>query len=133
MKGSIAALVNMTDAGYTGYGFFSNGFSAIFIRPNGTEADLLKGSAAFRELAELDGTSFVMFNLTFPTWIEYCDMFLQDPNIAQNVMDSSRLLTTDMALHKGDAIVDMMLDYGPENYPAFNFSQCCIYSPYYSC
>ncbi|KAJ9614419.1 hypothetical protein H2200_002555 [Cladophialophora chaetospira] len=121
LKASLAGLVNMTDAGYTGYGYFSNGFSALFVRPNGTEEDLLKGSVAFRELGELEGTSFFMFNLSFPSWIAYCDMFLQDPNIAQNVMDSSRLLTTDMALHKADAIIDMMLEFGPEHYPGFNF------------
>lgn len=125
LKGSLAALVNITDAGYTGYGYFSNGFSALFVRPNGTEEELLKGSAAFQELTELPDTSFLMFNLTYPSWIDYCDIFLQDPNIAQNVMDSSRLLTTDMALHKADQIIDMMLDYGPEHYPGFNFSEFC--------
>ena len=120
--GSLGALVNMTDAGYTGYGYFSNGFAALFVRPNGTEEELLRGSAAFRELARLDGTSFFMLNFTFPRWIDYCNAFLQDPNIAQNVMDASRLLTTDMALNKADQIIDMMLEYGPEYYPGFNFS-----------
>jgi hypothetical protein len=120
---SISALVNMTDAGYTGYGYLSDGFAALFVRPNGTDDELLRGSAAFRELGQLDGTSFVMFNLTFPRWIDYCDAILQDPNIALNVMDSSRLLTTDMALHKADKIVDMMMEYGPEYYPGFNFSK----------
>jgi hypothetical protein len=123
LEGSLGALVNMTDQGYTGYGYFSNGFSAIFVRPNGTEEELLKGSAPFRELAKLDGTSFFMVNFTFPRWIDFCDAFLQDPNIAQNVMDSSRLLTTNMALNKADQIIDMMLEYGPENYPSFNFSE----------
>ncbi|ETI20394.1 hypothetical protein G647_08429 [Cladophialophora carrionii CBS 160.54] len=120
-EGSLGAMVNITDAGYTGYAYFSNGFSAIFVRPNGSEEELLRGSAPFRELAQLDGTSFFMVNFTFPRWIDFCDAFLQDPNIAQNVMDSSRLLTTDMALNKADQVVDMMMEYGPENYPSFNF------------
>ncbi|OAP54750.1 hypothetical protein AYL99_11198 [Fonsecaea erecta] len=121
LEGSLGALVNMTDAGYTGYGYLSNGFSGLFIRPGGTEAELTLGSAAFRHLSRINGTNLAMFNFTFPRWIDYCNAFLQDPNIALNVMDSSRLLTSDMAFNKAGEIVDMMLEFGPEHYPSFNF------------
>ena len=123
LERSLGALVNMTDAGYTGYGYLSKGFSGLFVRPGGTEEELVRGSAAFRDFAQLDGTSFAMVNFTFPRWIDYCNAFLQDPNIAMNVMDSSRLLTTEMAFDKADQIIDMMLEYGPEHYPGFNFSR----------
>jgi hypothetical protein len=123
LEGSIGALVNMTDAGYTGYGLVSKGFSGLFIRPGGTVSDMDTGLAGFRALDRLEGASFGVFNFTFPTWLDYGAIFLGDPNIAQNVMDASRLLTTEMALNKADQIVDMIFEYGPENYPAFNFSK----------
>ncbi|OAG40581.1 hypothetical protein AYO21_05282 [Fonsecaea monophora] len=121
LQGSLGALVNMTNAGYTGYGYLSNGFSGLFIRPGGTDAELAQGSAAFQQLGLINGTSFAAFNFTFPRWIDYCNTFLQDPNIALNVMDSSRLLTPDMAFNKADEIIDMMLEFGPDHYPSFNF------------
>lgn len=121
---SLGALVNMTDAGYTGYGFLDgSGISAIFIRPNGTEDELSRGSRAFQHIGEsVENTSVLMANFTFPRWIDYCDAFLQDLNIALNIMDSSRLLTPDMAINKADQIVDMMTEFGPDHYPGFNFS-----------
>ncbi|KIX03880.1 uncharacterized protein Z518_07433 [Rhinocladiella mackenziei CBS 650.93] len=121
LQRSLGALVNMTDAGYTGYGYLSNGFNALFIRPGGTNEDLKRGSAAFQAIGQVDGASVGILNYTFPSWLDYCDAFLQDPNIAQNVMDASRLLTPDMAFNKADQIVDMMLDLGEEYYPFFNF------------
>ena len=123
LEKSLGALVNMTDAGYTGYGFLSNGFTAVFIRPGGTKGDLEKGAAAFAAIGQMEGTSIGILNFTFPRWIDYCNQFLQDPNIAQNVMDSSRLLTPEMAFGKADKIVDLMLDLGEGHYPFFNFSK----------
>ncbi len=114
----------MTDSGYTGYGYLSGaGFTSLFIKPNGTDAQLVKAAAAFYEIGQLPEAAFAMLNFTFPRWIDYCNMFLQDPNIAQNVMDSSRLLTPDMAFNKADKIIDMMLELSEENYPFFNFSK----------
>ncbi|EXJ69227.1 oxidoreductase [Cladophialophora psammophila CBS 110553] len=121
LEGSLGALVNMTDAGYTGYGYLTNGFSGLFIRPGGTEAELSEGSTAFQRLGQIDGANFAMVTFSFPRWIDYCNVFLQDPNIAMNVMDSSRLLTPDMAFNKSGEIIDMMLEFGPEHYPSFNF------------
>lgn len=129
LERSLGALVNMTDAGYTGYGYLSNGFSGIFIRPGGTAEELIKGIAAFQEIGQSDGVSFIMANVTFPRWIDYCDAILQDPNIAMNVMDASRLLTPDMAFNKADQIVDMMLEFGEDHYPSFNFSEYFSYQP----
>jgi len=122
LERSLGALVNMTDSGYTGYGYLSGaGFTSLFIKPNGTDAQLVKAAAAFYEIGQLPEAAFAMLNFTFPRWIDYCNMFLQDPNIAQNVMDSSRLLTPDMAFNKADKIIDMMLELSEENYPFFNF------------
>lgn len=121
LEKSLGALVNITDAGYTGYGFLSNGFSGIFVRPDGTEDEFLKGAAAFYEIGEMDGTSFAIYNMTFPRWIDYCDAFLTDPNIAENVMDSSRLLTPDLAFDKAEQIIDMVMDADDEAF--FNYSK----------
>lgn len=123
LERSLGALVNVTNAGYTGYGYLSDiGFAGLFIKPNGTDVQLRNAASEFEKIGQGDDISFGMANFTFPRWIDYCDMFLQDPNIAQNVMDSSRLLTPDMAINKADQIIDMMLDLGEEHYPFFNFS-----------
>ncbi|KAK5267219.1 hypothetical protein LTR96_007252 [Exophiala xenobiotica] len=122
LERSLGALVNMTDFGYTGYGYLSGaGFTSLFIKPNGTDGQLVKAAAAFYEIGQLQDAAFGMLNFTFPRWIDYCNMFLQDPNIAQNVMDSSRLLTPDMAFNRADEIIDLMLELSEENYPFFNF------------
>jgi len=133
LEKSLGALINMTDVGYTGYGYLSNGFTALFIRPGGTQDDLKKGVAAFAAIGELDGTSIWLLNFTFPRWIDYCNQFLQDPNIAQNVMDSSRLLTPEMAFNKADKIIDLMLDLGEDHYPFFNFSESLEHLLYDCC
>ncbi|KAK5411719.1 hypothetical protein LTR90_008093 [Exophiala xenobiotica] len=122
LERSLGALVNMTDFGYTGYGYLSGaGFTSLFIKPNGTDGQLVKAAAAFYEIGQLQDAAFGMLNFTFPRWIDYCNMFLQDPNIVQNVMDSSRLLTPDMAFNRADEIIDLMLELSEENYPFFNF------------
>lgn len=123
LKKSLGAIINVTDAGYTGYGFFLGGFSAIFIKPGGTQVDLEKGFSGFFEVAQIEGASPAFFNFTYPRWIDYTADFLSDPNIAQNVMDSSRLLTPEMAFSKADEIVDLILQVGEEHAPSFNFSE----------
>lgn len=68
----------MTDSGYTGYGYLSGaGFTSLFIKPNGTDAQLVKAAAAFYEIGQLPEAAFAMLNFTFPRWIDYCNMFLQ--------------------------------------------------------
>lgn len=124
--------MNITDAGYTGYALLAGGFSAILIRPGGTKEDLERGMSGFYEISQVPGASAAFFNITYPRWINYTNDFLSDPNIAQNVMDSSRLLTPYIAFNKADQVVDLIFEVGLENAPGFNFSKC-ILSPYRQC
>ena len=123
LEKTLGAIVNVTDAGYTGYGFLLGGISAVLIRPGGTEEDLEKCFASFSEVAQIKGASPVFFNMTYPRWSDYTVDFLSDPNIAHNVMDASRLLTPSMAFDKADEIVDLILEVGEEHAPFFNFSK----------
>jgi hypothetical protein len=58
--------------------------------------------------------------LEFPTWMAYCNMFLQDPNIATNVIDPSRLLTAEILANKTEELLDLLAEY-PDLGPGFNF------------
>jgi hypothetical protein len=119
----LGAIVNVTDAGYTGYALLAGGFSAILIRPGGSEEHLERGLKGFYDVAEIPGASAAFFNVTYPRWINYTNDFLSDPNIAQNVMDSSRLLTPEIAFNKADQVVDLIFEVGIEHAPGFNFSE----------
>jgi len=122
LQQSLAALPGVTDAGYTGYGTTSiTGFSAIFIQPNGTNATFTSAFAPFYKIATLPGVSGQVVNFDFPTWMDYCDVFLQDPNISTNVIDTSRLLTADVLLNHNEALADLVLEY-PDMGAGFNFS-----------
>lgn len=123
LEKSLGAIVNVTDAGYTGYGFLLGGISAILIRPGGTEEDIERCFAGFSEIAQIEGASPALFNITYPRWIDYAADFLSDFNIAHNVMDASRLLTPSMAFDKASEIVDLILEVGEEHAPFFNFSE----------
>lgn len=123
LEKSLGAIVNITDAGYVGYGLLAGGFSAILVRPGGTKDDLERGLKGFYEVSRIPGASGAFFNVTYPRWINYTNDFLSDPNIAQNVMDSSRLLTPDIAFNKADQVVDLIFEVGLENAPSFNFSK----------
>jgi hypothetical protein len=57
-----------------------------------------------------------------PTWMDYLNTFLQDPNIATNVMDMSRLLTPNVLLNRTEELLDLVQDY-PEIGLGFNFSK----------
>lgn len=120
---SLGAIVNITDAGYTGYALLSGGFSAIFVRPGGSAEDLERGLSGFNEVAKIPGANAAFFNITYPRWINYTNDFLSDPNIAQNVMDSSRLLTPDIAFNKAHQVVNLIFELGVEHAPSFNFSK----------
>lgn len=120
---TLGAIVNVTDAGYTGYALFAGGFSAILLRPGGSEEDLERGLRGFNEVAKIPGANAAFFNVTYPRWINYTNDFLSDPNIAQNVMDASRLLTPDIAFNKADQVVDLIFEVGIEYAPSFNFSK----------
>jgi hypothetical protein len=117
----------MTDAGYTGYGATTRAVTVqfIFLQPNGTNATLEQGFAGFNEILAMNGTdgmSIIAGNFTLPTWRDYTDYFVSDPNIATNIQDASRLLTSDVLLHRAGDIVDLALRY-PEMAAGHNFSK----------
>ncbi|KAF8244059.1 FAD-binding domain-containing protein [Wilcoxina mikolae CBS 423.85] len=122
LQRSLALLPDVTNAGYTGYGSTDpTGFSAIFIQPNGNNETFTDTFAPFYNLTTLPGVSGVVANLTFPTWIDYCNTFLRDPNIATNVIDSTRLLTSDVLRNRNKELVDLVLEF-PDSGAGFNFS-----------
>lgn len=122
LHGVLQALPGVTDAGYTGYGIMSGGsFGAIFIQPNATEEIFNATFAPFYKLAAHPNVSAQIWSTAFPTWIEYCNAFLSDPNIATNIIDTSRLLTSDVLSNRTSELVDLVLDSG-EFSAAFNFS-----------
>ncbi|KAF2458268.1 putative FAD binding domain protein [Lineolata rhizophorae] len=114
------SLVDITSAGYTGYGVFDQGFSGIFIQPNGTNETFVEAFAPFYQLSTYPNVSAVIGNFTLPSWIDYCDAFLTDPNIGTNIQDASRLLTADILLNKTDDLIDMISDF-PDAPSGFNF------------
>ena len=123
---ALRSIPAMTDAGYTGYGDTDpvSTVQFIFLQPNGTNATLEQGFAGFNKILEMNGTdgiSVLAGNFTFPTWREYTDYFLTDPNIATNIQDASRLLTADVLLNKAEDIVDLALRY-PDMAAGHNFS-----------
>lgn len=129
LEKSLGAIVNITDAGYTGYAVLAGGFSAILLRPGGSEEDLEHGLKSFYDVAQIPGASAAFFNVTYPRWINYTNDFLSDPNIAQNVMDASRLLTPEIAFNKADQVVDLIFEVGIEHAPGFNFSESSSHLP----
>lgn len=117
---SLEIIPHVTDAGYTGYSFFSNGFSGIFLQPNGTNENFAAAFAPFYELAAQANVSGQVGTFPFPTWIDYCNAFLSDPNIATNVIDASRLLTADVLTNKAKDLTDLIMEEGGGG---FNFSK----------
>ena len=119
---ALQALPAITDAGYTGYGIMDGGsFSAILIQPNATEEFFNVTFAPFYELASHVNVSAQVGSITFPTWIDYCNTFLTDVNIATNAIDPSRLLTSDDLLERTTELVDVILEVD-ELSAGFNFS-----------
>lgn len=121
LEKGLQTIPSVTEAGYTGYGDLKDGFSAIFIQPNGTNETYGTAFAPFYEIKELPGVGGQIGTFNFPNWIEYCHTFLRDPNIATNNIDATRLLTKDVLLNRADELVDLIFDY-PGNHPGFNFS-----------
>lgn len=111
----------VTEAGYVGYGDLADGFSAIFIQPNGTNETFDTAFAPFYEIKKLPGVGGQVGAFNFPSWIEYCHAFLQDPHVGTNNVDASRLLTKDVLLNQSDELVDLIFGY-PEGHAGFNFS-----------
>jgi FAD/FMN-containing dehydrogenase len=124
---ALKSIPAMTDAGYTGYGATNPAVTVqfIFLRPNGTNATLEQGFAGFNEILAMNGTdgiSVIAGNFTLPTWRDYTEYFVSDPNIATNIQDASRLLTSKVMLHRAEDIVDLALRY-PEMAAGHNFSK----------
>jgi len=129
LAGTLKAIDTMTSAGYTGYAYIQRpadaspevpaGFGGFFNQADGDEETFAAGSAAFLALNEIEGVSAFALPLEYPSWSAYTDMWLQDPNVAQNVIDASRLLTPAVVYDetKLEALVDMMVEYGA----GFNF------------
>jgi hypothetical protein len=69
-----------------------------------------------------DGITVFVGNMTFPTWMDYAEVFVMDPNIATNMQDASRLLTAEVLANKAEDIVDIALKY-PEMGAGHNFSE----------
>ncbi|KAI9840689.1 MAG: hypothetical protein M1837_001365 [Sclerophora amabilis] len=120
LENSLQTLPGITDAGYTGYGVIDGGFSAIFIQPNGTNETFDAAFAPLREIATLPDVSGQVVNFDLPSWIDYCNTFLSDPNIASNIIGASRLLTSDVLLDRAKDIVDLVFDYNAVS-AGFNF------------
>jgi hypothetical protein len=122
LQTAFQALPQITDAGYTGYAIVGNGsFAAIFLQPNATQEAF---NATFSPLYALTGhpnVSGQIGSIDFSTWIEYCNTFLMDPNIATNVMDSSRLLEPEVLLNRTKELVDLIFDFDAFS-AGFNFS-----------
>lgn len=126
-------LPHITDAGYTGYGAMNAqlstdeplSFGAIFLQPNGTNATFIRAFEKIYEISRDPGVSGLVVNFDFPSWSEYTNAFVQDPNIATNIIDGSRLLTSEVLLKRTDDLIDLVLAY-PDNGPGFNFSKCLL-------
>jgi hypothetical protein len=123
------ALPRIADAGYVGYGQIAGDrtvgtttFQAIFIQANGTNATFNEGFAPLFELATVAGIKGNVINFELPSWADYINTFLSDPNIAKNVMDASRLLPAKVLLHRSDDLVDLLSRY-PSYGAGFNFSE----------
>ncbi|KAK6375522.1 hypothetical protein LTR64_003647 [Lithohypha guttulata] len=128
IEGTFQAIDAMTAAGYTGYAYIQRpadgtpaqptGFGGFFNLADGNELTLAS-SARFLELNAIAGVSSFVFPVEYPSWKAYTDMYLTDLNIAQNVIDASRLLTPSVIYNrtKLDPLLDMIVEYGA----GFNF------------
>jgi hypothetical protein len=123
VESSLQVIPSITDAGFTGYSDITQGFSGIFILPNGTTDVFNATFAPFEELARLPGVSGAV--AAFPsTWDNYLQTFLRDPNIATNIQDTSRLLTAEVLQNKGKLLAELILQSGGGG--GFNFSKTSL-------
>lgn len=119
---AFAALPGITEAGYIGYADVDGVFQGVFSQANATNETFATAFAPFYEIAKLEGVSAQIVSFPFPTWLDYSEYFLRDPNIATNVIDASRLLTADVLLNKTEELVDLIFE-NPTRGPGFNFSK----------
>lgn len=113
----------VTDLGFTGYGTLGDPIGFIFIQPNGTNATADEAVGLLIQAGNVTGAQAFAIAIDFPSWIEYCNAFLQDPNIATNVIDPSRLLTPEVLQEKTEELVSIVVDEFPDLHAGFNFSK----------
>ncbi|KAH7094404.1 FAD/FMN-containing protein [Paraphoma chrysanthemicola] len=117
----LKAIPRITDLGYTGYATFGDPIGMIFIQPNGTNTTAAETAAILSEAGNVTGVEPLAGAFDFPKWIDYCNAFLQDPNIATNVIDTSRLLTADVLSNKTESLLSLMFEEFPDFHAGFNF------------
>ncbi|KAH2042236.1 hypothetical protein KXW51_000440 [Aspergillus fumigatus] len=115
---SLKLIPAVTDAGYTGYGSFTQGFQAIFLQPNGTIESFNQTFAPFSNLTQLPGVTGALAAYS-ATWNDYLRTLLQDPNIGTNIQDTSRLLTAEVIRDKADDLAELIVDN--DQAAGFNF------------
>jgi hypothetical protein len=121
----LSTLPGIAESGYTGYVDASGGFQGIFSQANGTNATYEKAFAPLFEAAKMTGVSGQIIAVLFPTWLDYGQYFLTDPNIATNVIDASRLLTAEVLINKTADLVDLVAQF-PDLEPGFNFGKTLV-------
>lgn len=116
------AIPKITDLGYTGYGTLGAPIGLIFIQPNGTNATAAEAIQLLEHIGNVTGVEKQAGAFDFPGWMEYSNAFLQDPNIATNVIEASRLVSADILANKTEELLDLVDDY-PDRGAGFNFSK----------
>ncbi len=96
-------------------------FAAIFLQANATEQTFNSTFAPFSKLAAHRNVCGQAGSIPVPRWIDYCNTFLTDPNIATNVIDPSRLFTSDVLLNRTAELIDVALEFEAFS-AAFDFS-----------
>ncbi|KAF3479904.1 FAD binding domain-containing protein [Arthroderma uncinatum] len=120
LEKSLQAIPDIAEAGWVGYGVTSaqknvtTPFQAIFLQPNASMATFNKTFEAMNKIASLPGVKGGVAPLNFPDFLEYSKLFLQDPNIATNIIDGSRLVNRRALTECASDLVDLMYEY-----PAF--------------
>ncbi|ORY12190.1 FAD binding domain-containing protein [Clohesyomyces aquaticus] len=117
----LEALPAITEKGYIGYGTLADGpVGLILSQANATNSTRDEVLQILDQVGNVTGVETQAGTMEFPTWLDYCDLFLHDPNIATNIIDSSRLLTEDVLVNKTKELLDLMEAY-PDMPGGFNF------------
>lgn len=112
---------DIAKAGYTGYADLTGQIAFVFNQANATNETFETTFSPFDVFKDIEGVQVALAPpIPFPTWLDYCDYFLTDPNIGTNIQDASRLLTPSVLKNKTKELVDLIFDF-PELGPGFNF------------
>ncbi|KAF2027845.1 FAD-binding domain-containing protein [Setomelanomma holmii] len=118
---ALKAIPRITDLGFTGYATFGNPIGLIFIQPKGTNTTAGEATALIEHAGNITDVEPLAGAFDLPTWITYCAAFLQDPNIATDVIDTSRLLTAEILSNKTEDLLGVIIDEFPDFHAGFNF------------